>query len=63
MSLYEKIKPWIVKIGMTIYIFVPGGSIILLILFLIFPDLFMGEVKKLWESIKRTLRKIGIIKC
>jgi hypothetical protein len=48
--------------GMAIYIIVPGGSIVLIILFFIFPDLFRGEIKKLWESAKRTFRKIGIIK-
>ena len=63
MRLYEKIKPWIVNVGMTIYIIIPGGSIVLLVLFLIFPNLFRDEVKKLWQTTKTVLKKIGMIKC
>lgn len=61
-KLYKKISPWIVKAGMAIYLIVPGGSIVLLTLYFVFPDLFRAEVKKLWEKSKIVLRKIGIIK-
>ena len=62
MNIYKKVSPWIVKSGIMIYLIVPGGSIILCLLALIFPNLFREEMKKLWEKGKIFLRKIGIIK-
>lgn len=58
----KKWGPWITWAGMMIYAIMPGGSVILLLLFLIFPDLFRAEIKNLWETTKKMLRKIGIIK-
>ena len=61
-NIRKRIDPWIVKIGMMIYLIAPGGSVILVLLALVFPGLFREELKKLWKKTKAFLRKIGIIK-